>query len=134
MNQEKHITHSGGCHCERVRFNLQAPARLVVSQCNCSICAQSGYLGLMVEPERFELISGEEFLVEYRFNTGTANHRFCRVCGIKSFYIPRSHPHLVNINARCLDPENIEQMTVRSFDGQNWERYYSDNTINPNPE
>jgi hypothetical protein len=118
------IQHQGGCHCGRVRFEVLAPAVVVVSQCNCSICSKSGYLGLTVPGERFALKSGEECLTEYTFNTGIAKHRFCRFCGVKSFYIPRSHPDGVSVNARCLDPGTIQEMKVKQFDGQNWERYY----------
>ncbi len=120
------VVHAGGCHCRRVRFEVDAPASIVVSQCNCSICAKSGYLGLLVPAERFRLLRGEEHLVEYRFNKGIARHLFCGVCGIKSFYVPRSHPTGVSVNARCLDEGSVVEMTVRSFDGQHWERYYTD--------
>jgi hypothetical protein len=112
----------GGCHCGSVRFRVRAGPDLAVLDCNCSMCARSGYLHLIVQQEDFELLGGEAELVEYRFNTGTARHLFCRVCGIKSFYVPRSHPEGISINARCLDPGVVRSMTVRSFDGRNWER------------
>ena len=114
-------THSGGCHCGRVRFQVTAPARLEVSDCNCSICSKSGYLHLIVPKERFTLLSGEADLTTYRFNTGVAQHYFCSHCGVKSFYIPRSHPDGVSVNARCIDSETVESMSVTSFDGRNWE-------------
>ena len=103
---------------------MLAPAVVTVSQCNCSICSKSGYLGLTVPRERFTLKSGEECLTEYTFNTDIAKHLFCRFCGVKSFYIPRSHPDGVSVNARCLDPGTIQEMKIKQFDGQNWERYY----------
>lgn len=118
------VEHRGGCHCGRVRFALRAPARIEVMDCNCSICAKSGYLHLIVPRTRFELLSGEAELTTYRFNTGTAEHRFCRVCGIKSFYLPRSHPDGVSVNARCLDDGTVEEMSVTKFDGRNWELQY----------
>jgi hypothetical protein len=118
------IQHQGGCHCGRVRFEVLAPAAVAVSQCNCSICSKSGYLGLTVPRERFTLKSGEECLAEYTFNTGIAKHLFCKFCGVKSFYIPRSHPDGVSVNARCLDPGTIQEMKIKQFDGQNWERHY----------
>ena len=110
------IVHHGGCHCRRVRFQVQAPARLEVLDCNCSICRMTGFLHLIVPASRFELLSGRDDLVEYTFNTGTARHLFCRHCGIKSFYIPRSHPDGVDINARCLDPDTIAALQVTPFD------------------
>ena len=118
------IRHGGGCHCGAVRFEVLAPEQVVVSKCNCSICSKSGYLGLIVPKEHFNLIEGSEALTEYRFNTGTATHTFCMHCGIKSYYFPRSHPDGVNVNARCLDEGTLTDMQIREVDGQNWEKTY----------
>jgi hypothetical protein len=124
MPEETLVTHRGGCHCGRVCFEVRAPEVLHVSDCNCSICGKSGYLHLVVRAEHFTLLSGREALATYSFNTGTARHLFCSVCGIKSFYVPRSHPDGFSVNARCLDPGTVRELIVRSFDGQNWERSY----------
>jgi len=119
------IKHSGGCHCGRVRFEVQAPAHLEVSECNCSICSKTGFLHLIVSKEQFKLLAGEDALTTYQFNTGTAKHLFCSVCGIKSFYVPRSHPDGYSVNARCLVPGTVQGMTVTPFDGQEWEKNYA---------
>jgi hypothetical protein len=95
---------------------VDAPARLTVSDCNCSICRMSGYLHLIVPRTRFRLLQGTEALTEYRFNTGTARHLFCRHCGVKSYYVPRSNPDGYSVNARCLEPATIEQLEVEPFD------------------
>ena len=116
--------HRGGCHCGRVRFEVLAPARIRVNECNCSICSKTGYLHLVVPKERFTLLSGADVLTEYRFNTGQARHLFCSVCGIKSFYVPRSHPDGISVNARCLDEGTVEEMTIGQTDGRNWEKAY----------
>lgn len=118
------VHHEGGCHCGRVRFEVLAPSVMNVSECNCSICSKSGYLGLIVPKEYFTLNCGKDSLIEYVFGSAIAKHLFCGYCGIKSFYIPRSHPDGVNVNVRCLDPGTIEKTIVKSFDGQNWEKYY----------
>jgi hypothetical protein len=110
------VTHRGGCHCGAVAFEVQAPARLTVSDCNCSICRMSGYQHLIVPRARFRLLKGAESLTEYRFNTGTARHLFCRHCGVKSFYVPRSNPDGYSVNARCLDPATVEHLEVEIFD------------------
>jgi hypothetical protein len=99
-----------------------APARIEVSDCNCSICSKSGYLHLIVPKSQFTLLAGTEALTTYQFNTGTARHLFCSVCGIKSFYVPRSHPDGYSVNARCLDEGTVEQMIVVGSDGRNWEK------------
>lgn len=116
------LTHRGGCHCGAVRFEVRAPARLQVLECNCSICSKAGYLHLVVGREDFTLLGDPAALAEYRFNTGVARHLFCRSCGVKSFYVPRSHPDGISVNARCLDPGTVESMTVRAYDGRHWER------------
>ena len=110
------VTHRGGCHCGAVAFEVDAPARLAVSDCNCSICRMSAYQHLIVPRARFRLLQGAESLTEYRFNTGTARHLFCRHCGVKSFYVPRSNPDGYSVNARCLDPATVEHVEVEIFD------------------
>lgn len=116
------VTHRGGCHCGAVRFSVRAPASIHVDECNCSICSKAGFLHLIVTRDDFALEQGEDALAEYAFGTGAAKHLFCKHCGIKSFYVPRSHPEGYSVNARCLDGETVEHMTVRPFDGRNWER------------
>jgi len=118
------VKHTGGCHCARVRFEVMAPANIEVGECNCSMCSKSGFLHLIVKKEQFKLLSGEESLTTYRFNTQTARHLFCSHCGIKSFYVPRSHPDGYSVNARCLDEGSFTIAGVRKIDGRNWERLY----------
>ena len=118
------ITHRGGCHCGRVRFEVIAPKSLSVSECNCSICSKAGYLHLVVPAAQFKLLSGNDTLKTYSFNTHTAKHLFCSVCGIKSFYVPRSHPDGISVNARCIDSETIEELTVTPLNGREWEAQY----------
>ncbi|MGN6452609.1 MAG: GFA family protein [Steroidobacteraceae bacterium] len=110
------VTHRGGCHCGAVTFEVEAPARIIVSECQCSICRMSGFLHLIVPRARFHLLSGADVLSEYRFNTGTARHLFCRRCGVKSFYVPRSNPDGYSVNLRCLDRANIQEVTIEPID------------------
>jgi hypothetical protein len=110
------LTHRGGCHCGAVAFEVDAPANVTVSECNCSICRMSGYLHLIVPRARLRLLRGADSLTTYTFNTGTAQHLFCRVCGVKSFYVPRSNPDGYSVNLRCLDPATLGQVTVEPFD------------------
>jgi hypothetical protein len=112
----------GSCHCGAVRFQVEAPEILEVEECNCSICTKSGFLHLIVPLSRFTLLSGACSLSTYRFNTGVAKHTFCRVCGIKPFYTPRSNPDGIDINVNCLDPRPTS-LDVRQFDGQHWEQH-----------
>jgi hypothetical protein len=115
-------THKGGCHCGAVRFEVEAPARITASDCNCSICRMTGFLHLIVPAARFRLLSGQDALTSYGFGTGVAKHLFCRHCGIKSFYVPRSNPDGFSVNVRCLDDGTVEGVEVEPFDGRNWEQ------------
>jgi hypothetical protein len=110
------VTHRGGCHCGAIAFEVEAPARLTVSECNCSICRMSGFLHLIVPRTRFRLLRGQPQLSEYRFNTGTARHLFCSRCGVKSFYVPRSNPDGYSVNLRCLERATVEDVTIEPFD------------------
>ena len=115
------IWHKGACHCGAVVFEVEAPDDVTVDECNCSICAKVGFLHLLVPKERFRLLQGEDCLTEYRFNTGVARHLFCKVCGVKPFYVPRSHPDGYSVNFRCLDGASFSSVRVVPFDGRNWE-------------
>jgi hypothetical protein len=110
----------GGCHCGAVRFEVEVPEDPQVEDCNCSICRMSGFLHLIVPTSKFRLLQGGDALSTYRFNTGVAAHLFCRICGIKPFYVPRSNPDGMDVNLRCLDhwPERVR---IVPFDGRNWE-------------
>lgn len=114
-------TLSGGCHCGAVRFEVEAPERYTASACNCSMCLRLGYIHLIVPASAFRLIRGQDVITSYTFNTHTAKHTFCSVCGVKSFYVPRSHPDGYSVNVRCLDDVDLDAVTVLPFDGRNWE-------------
>lgn len=114
--------HAGGCHCGAIRFEVRAPARLRVQRCNCSICAMSGYEHLIVPAADFRLLAGADRLSRYCFNTCVARHLFCSVCGIKSYYVPRSNPDGYSVNLRCLDRSQVEAVDYADFDGQRWEQ------------
>jgi centromere protein V len=118
------ITHKGGCHCGRVRFEVDAPAELVIDECNCSMCTRTAFLHLIVTAERFRITLGADSLTNYTFNTGTAKHLFCAICGIKPFYVPRSHPDGWSVNARCIDAGTVTAMKINAVDGRNWEKHY----------
>lgn len=117
------VVHRGGCHCGAVRFEVRAPARPLVQRCNCSICAKTAFLHLIVPGPDFTLLSGADDLATYTFNTGVARHLFCKHCGVKSFYVPRSNPDGWSVNARCLDPGTLEGVLLEDFDGRNWEQH-----------
>jgi hypothetical protein len=110
----------GGCHCGRVAYEVNGAIEQV-SQCNCSICTKKGYLHWIVSRDRFRLLTPLSQLTTYTFNTGVAKHHFCPVCGVASFYVPRSDPDRIDINVRCLEGVALEDLKVVPFDGRNWE-------------
>jgi len=116
------MLYSGGCHCGAVRFEVEADERPLVLECNCSICRMSGYLHLIVPKSRFRLLAGGDRLATYTFGTGVAKHYFCRTCGIKPFYIPRSNADGYDVNVRCLTPQP-KTLVIEPFDGENWEAH-----------
>ena len=115
-------TQTGGCHCKSVRFEVDLPRAIEVENCNCSICRMSGNIHVIVPHKRFRLTSGEEILQEYTFNTGAAKHKFCKICGVKSFYTPRSNPDGIAVTWRCLDNWDKFDVKICNFDGVNWEQ------------
>ncbi len=122
------VNHKGGCHCGAVKFEVRAGARIEVVDCNCSVCRMTGFKHLIVPKEDFTLLTSEEALTDYQFGTKTAHHLFCKTCGIKSYYLPRSHPDGVSVNVNCLEPVTIKAMELTPFDGANWEDAIDDLT------
>jgi hypothetical protein len=110
----------GACHCGRVRFVVQGDLDRV-TVCNCSICTKKGFLHLIVRHEDFQLLSGAGELTTYEFNTKTAKHRFCKVCGVHPFYTPRSDPDMIDVNVRCLAGVDVDRLEPARFDGRRWE-------------
>lgn len=113
----------GGCHCGAVRFEVETPSVIEVEDCNCSMCARTGFLHIIVPTSRFRLLQGQDKLTSYTFNTGVARHMFCGVCGVKAFYVPRSNPDGYSVNLRCLDdPRGFDEVRIVNFDGRgDWE-------------
>lgn len=122
MIPSKDITHKGGCHCGAVSFEFMGPPTTKITQCNCSICRLTDYQHVFVMQDDFTLITGEEALSEYRFGSGQAVHLFCKYCGVKAFYRPRSHPDKFSVNFRAVTSESLSITETISFDGQNWEK------------
>lgn len=112
---------NGGCHCGAVAWEAETDDDVVADECNCSICAKVGFLHVIVPASRFRLLKGGDQLAEYNFNSGVARHFFCKICGVKSYYVPRSNPDGISLNLRCMDRDQFSSVTIRSFDGRNWE-------------
>lgn len=114
------MIYKGSCHCGAVKYEVEAPDIIECQECNCSICSKSGFLHLIVPKSKFKLLHGKNHLTTYTFDSAVAKHKFCNICGIKSFYIPRSNPDGYDVNVRCLEPQP-EKIDIEQFDGKNWE-------------
>jgi len=112
--------HSGQCHCGDVKFSFESAATMPVTLCNCSVCNMTGYQHVFI-PQDEVTIEGKDNLSLYTFNSGEAKHLFCKKCGIKPLYIPRSHPESYSINLRCVTSGTLSAGEITEFDGQNWE-------------
>jgi hypothetical protein len=123
MSARERVWRGGGCHCGAVRFEAALPDRVEAQSCNCSICAKTGFVHMIVPESQFRLLKGAEALSRYRFNTGVAEHLFCKVCGVKAFYRPRSNPDGWSVNARCLDEPEALHLHLEAFDGRHWEAH-----------
>ena len=123
MTEEDKVTVSGGCHCGKVRFELQTCRNVDVYICNCSICTMKQNHHFVVPHSDFKLLTAWDELSEYKFGTMAARQLFCKTCGIQSFYQPRSNPTCYGITIYCLDSESLSRVAVtrKYFDGQNWE-------------
>ncbi|XP_066552291.1 centromere protein V [Amia ocellicauda] len=115
------VTHSGGCHCGTVRFEVRSCADLRVFNCNCSICTKKQNRHFIVPASQFKLLQGVDNLTTYTFNTHNAKHTFCKTCGVQSFYCPRSNPDGFGVAPHCLDPGTVRSVTVEDFNGEKWE-------------
>jgi hypothetical protein len=111
--------HTGGCHCGRVRYEVEADIDQVLS-CNCSICQKRGALLSFVPEPQFSLISGEDDLTDYQFNQKIIHHLFCSTCGVASFArgVAPDGSAMVAVNVRCLDDVDPASLTVQPFDGR----------------
>lgn len=109
----------GSCHCGAVRFDVTLSEGFASARrCTCSICRMRGAVAVTSTPRNFRLLQGEERLSTYRFNSLTAEHHFCSVCGIYTHHKRRSDPEQLGVNVACLEgvsPFDFEEVVV--FDG-----------------
>ncbi|XP_017315124.1 centromere protein V isoform X1 [Ictalurus punctatus] len=124
------VRHTGGCHCGAIRFEVWNAPDLHVFDCkygffvkikSCSICTKKQNRHFIVPKAHFTLLQGSENITTYTFNTHTAKHTFCKICGVQSFYTPRSNPDGFGVAPHCLDPGTVKSATVEQFCGENWE-------------
>ena len=116
-------TYTGGCHCGNVRYEADIDLSQGTGKCNCSICSKVGGHGAIVKPDAFRLLSGEESLSDYQFNSKASHHLFCKTCGIHSFGrgdLPGILDEYVSINLNCLDDAeaDVRAAPLKLFNGR----------------
>lgn len=108
--------HRGSCHCGAVKFEVRLPNGLVnPSRCNCSMCRRRGAIVVAVPLDDLKITEGAGHLRLYQFNTRTAKHYFCSVCGIYTHHRRRSNPNEFGFNVGCLegvDPFELAEVPV----------------------
>eukprot|EP01084_Bolivina_argentea_P220845 374187_1 len=120
------VTHYGSCHCGLIQWEAIASPNVVAWDCDCSICRQKGNLHMIIPQERFKLLSNPSLLTTYTFNTHKAKHKFCKKCGVQSFYHPRSNPDGIGIQIYSIKPGTIKNIEIKTFGGKNWEKAYDE--------
>ena len=112
-------TWTGGCHCGRVRYEVESNLEDLVS-CNCSICQKRGWILAFAPESQFRLLTGSDELTDYQFNKKAIHHLFCETCGVASFSSGETPDggRMVAINVRCLDGIDLANLKPRTFDGR----------------
>lgn len=112
-------TMEGGCHCGAVRFRAEADPDAAM-ECNCSHCAIKGFVLTFTPAEKFELLSGEDKLTDYRFNKKAIAHLFCSVCGVQPFGRGETPDggKMAAINLRCVDGLDLSALNPQPVDGR----------------
>jgi len=117
--------HLGSCHCKAVRFAVEVDLSKGAGRCNCSICTKTSQLGVIVKPEAFELLSGEEHLSTYEWGAKISKRHFCKHCGVLCFgrgFLEQVGGDYVSVNVNALDDVDPALVSTYYFDGRhdNW--------------
>ncbi len=117
-------TYHGSCHCGAVRYECDLDLAQGTSKCNCSICTKTRNWSVLIKPEAFRLLSGEEALSNYKFGSMQGEHLFCRNCGVRSFergFVEQIGGAYVSVKLNCLDdldPRELIDAPLRYSNGR----------------
>ena len=117
-------TYKGSCHCGAVRFEVDIDLAQGTNKCNCSICTKTRNWNVIVKPDAFRQISGDEALSDYRFGSKQGAHLFCKHCGVRTFergHVKEIGGDYVSIKVASLDdvdPRELVAASVRYANGR----------------
>ena len=117
-------TYHGSCHCGAVKFEADFDLAQGTNKCNCTICTKTRNWNVIVKPEAFRLISGEQSLGDYQFGSNQGHHLFCKTCGVRTFergYVEQIGGHFVSIKLGSLDdvdPSELAEAPVKYSNGR----------------
>lgn len=108
----------GTCHCKSVEFEVELTNGFEeIRRCNCSLCRRKGAVMASVPLEKLKVRKGAKNLSLYQWNTKTAKHFFCKICGIYTHHQRRSNPHQFGFNLACIEGVNPYEYDVKIGDG-----------------
>jgi len=109
------------CHCGAVVLEVKLTDGLnTARRCTCSFCMRRGAVAVSAKVEDVSVVKGADKLSKYSFNTHSAQHYFCSVCGVYTHHKRRSNPNEMGINAACIEGVHIPDLDpVGWVDGVN---------------
>lgn len=115
-------TYTGGCHCQKVRYEVDMEELTEAMSCNCSICSKRGWLLTFVPASSYRLITGADEVTTYNFNKNKIDHIFCKTCGTASYGSGSDGAGntMIAINVRCLDDIDVNILKINHVDGKNF--------------